>query len=52
LKKLGVPVLKKVKKKHLVKIERWMEDDKPLDIRFPDIAEEAVDRLMAKFGSS
>ncbi len=49
LKKLGVPVVKKVRKKSLEKIERWMEDGKPLDIRYPDIAGEAVERLMRKF---
>ncbi len=49
LKKLGVPVIKKVKKKSLKKIERWMEEDKPLDIHYPDIAADAVERLMRKF---
>jgi len=49
LKKLGVPVIKKVRKKSIKKIERWMEEGKPLDIRYPDIAGEAVERLMRKF---
>ncbi|MFZ5972594.1 MAG: glycosyltransferase family protein [Bacteroidota bacterium] len=49
LKKLGVPVIKKVRKKSLQKIERWMEEGKPLDIVYPDVAGEAVERLMRKF---
>jgi uncharacterized protein (TIGR00661 family) len=50
LKKLGVPVLKKVKKKSIKKIEQWLEESKPLDISFPDIAGEAVEKLMEKYG--
>jgi uncharacterized protein (TIGR00661 family) len=49
LKKLGVPVIKKVKKKHLKKIQKWLEGNKRLDISFPDIAGEAVERLMKKY---
>lgn len=48
LKGLGVPVLKKVKKKNLKKINKWIESDKRLDIRFPDIAAKAVERLFEK----
>jgi len=49
LKKLDVPVLKKVKKKSIKKIEKWIEESKPLNISFPDIAELAVEKLMNKF---
>lgn len=51
LKNLGVPVLKKVKKKYLKKIEKWIEDGKRLNIEFPDIAGEAVEKMMEKYGS-
>lgn len=50
LKKMGVSVLKKVKKKSIKKIEQWLEESKPLDISFPDMVGEAVDRLMEKYG--
>ena len=50
LKKLGVPVLKKVKKKAIKKIDKWIESAKPLDIWFPDVAADAVERLMEKYG--
>ncbi|MCA6395986.1 MAG: glycosyl transferase, partial [Cytophagales bacterium] len=52
LKKLGVPVLKKVKKKTIKRIEQWIEESKPLDIEFPDIAGEAVEHLISKYGTS
>jgi len=48
LKKLGVQVVKKVKKKSLKKIENWIDDAKRLEINFPDIASAAVERLMEK----
>lgn len=49
LKKLGVPVLKKVKKKSLSKIEKWLDDGEILDVDFPKVADKAVARLMKKF---
>ncbi len=49
LKKLGVPVIKKVKKKNLKKIQKWIEGNKRLDISFPDIAADAVEKLMKKY---
>ncbi|MCB0492362.1 MAG: glycosyl transferase [Cyclobacteriaceae bacterium] len=51
LKKMGVPVLKKVKKKNLSKIEKWLDESKPLDISFPDTTAKAVQRAI-KLGSS
>jgi uncharacterized protein (TIGR00661 family) len=51
LKNLGVQVLKKVKKKNLKKIEKWIEGGKKLNIEFPDIAGEAVEKMMEKYGS-
>jgi uncharacterized protein (TIGR00661 family) len=49
LKKLGVPVIKKVKKKHLKKIQKWLDSDKRLDISFPDVAGLAVEKMMRKY---
>lgn len=48
LKKLGVPILKKVKRKSVRKIERWLEEGQPLDISFPDIAGAAVEKALSK----
>lgn len=46
LKKLGVPVIKKVRKKNLDKIARWIEEGRPLDIAFPDTTDKAVQRAI------
>lgn len=48
LKRLGVPVLKKIKKKSIKKIERWLDEGVPLNISFPDIAGAAVERAVSK----
>jgi len=50
LKKLGVPVLRKLRKKTLRKVEDWLDGDQSLDTHFPDIAGKAVERLMKKSG--
>jgi len=42
-------VLKKVKKKSISKIERWLEEGKPLNISFADVAGKAVERAIEKF---
>jgi uncharacterized protein (TIGR00661 family) len=49
LKKLGVPVLKKVKKKSIKKIGQWLEEAKPLNLEFPDVAADAVEYMFKKF---
>jgi uncharacterized protein (TIGR00661 family) len=49
LKKLGVPVIKKMKKKALKKIKMWLEDSAPLNHAFPDVTADAVSYLMKKF---
>ncbi len=51
LKKLGVPVLKKVKKRSLKKIEKWLDEGKAIDVSFPKVAGKAVEKLMKKYES-
>ena len=51
LKKLGVPVLKKVKKGNLKRIEKWLESNKWVEIEFPKVAGKAVERLMKKYAN-
>lgn len=50
LKKLGVPVLKKVKKKNLPKIEDWLLEGKPLGIVYPNTTREAVEKAIELAG--
>lgn len=42
LKQMGVPVLKKVKKKQLEKIESWIESNDRIAVQYDDITEAAV----------
>lgn len=49
LKKLGVPVLKKIKKKSVKKIAQWLEEAKPLNLSFPEVTADAVEHLFNKF---
>ena len=51
LKKLGVPVLKKVKKGNLKRIEKWLDSNKWVEIEFPKVAAKAVERLMKKYAT-
>ncbi|HQQ98490.1 MAG TPA: glycosyltransferase family protein [Cyclobacteriaceae bacterium] len=51
LKKLGVPVLKRVKKRSLKKIEKWLDSAKTVSVDYGEVAPKAVDRLMKKFGN-
>jgi uncharacterized protein (TIGR00661 family) len=46
LKQMGVPVIKKVKKKNLAKIEEWIECNDRVTVQYDNIAEEAVQRAM------
>jgi uncharacterized protein (TIGR00661 family) len=49
LKKLGVSVLKKLKKKSIKKIQQWIDQSKVLDIVYPHVTGLAVERLMEKY---
>ncbi|HEX5167740.1 MAG TPA: glycosyltransferase family protein [Cyclobacteriaceae bacterium] len=46
LKQLGVPVLKKVKKKNIEKITEWIETDANISVDYPDVTAEAVEHAM------
>lgn len=47
LKQMGVPVLKKVKKKYLDKIEAWLENHDRVSVQYEDITDQAVQRALA-----
>lgn len=47
LKNMGVPVLKKAKKKHLDKIREWLETDLRVSVDYPNSTAEAVERAVS-----
>jgi uncharacterized protein (TIGR00661 family) len=46
LKQLGVPVLKRMKKKSLEKILNWIESEATISVQYPNITAEAVERAV------
>lgn len=50
LKKLGVPVLKRVRKRSLHRIEKWLDSNKCVEVSYPKVATKAVARMMKKYG--
>lgn len=46
LKQLGVPVMKKVKKKSREKIEEWLDNSKRVDVEYANITHQAVERAV------
>jgi uncharacterized protein (TIGR00661 family) len=46
LKQLGVPILKKVKKKNLQKIIDWVENDFHVTVNYPDVTPAAVEHAI------
>lgn len=45
LKEMGVPVLKKLSKKQLPKIDKWLKSDKIVEINYPDVTEDILDAI-------
>ena len=46
LKSMGVPVMKKLKKKHREKILDWLDDKKIVEVNYPDITESIIDTII------
>ncbi|AYN65961.1 glycosyl transferase [Euzebyella marina] len=46
LKEMGVPVIKTLRMKHVDKIKEWVDTDHRLDIHYPDITEQIIDRVL------
>lgn len=47
LRSLGVPVMKKFKKKHLDVLKDWLESSRRVEVKYEDVAEEAVLRALS-----
>ncbi|MGN6533972.1 MAG: glycosyltransferase family protein [Ginsengibacter sp.] len=45
LKKMGVPVLKKLRSSHIKKIEKWTKTGKTIPVDFPDITQQVIDEI-------
>lgn len=49
LKDLGVPVLRKLKKKNFQKIKNWVKSEEKVEVSFPDETQFIVDSLLSKY---
>jgi uncharacterized protein (TIGR00661 family) len=47
LKKMGVPVIKHLRKKHMHKLEKWLNSDERVEVNYPDQTELIVDTIIA-----
>ena len=46
LKDMGVPVVKALKKKFIKDIINWVETDTIVEVNYPDITEQIIDKLL------
>ncbi|WP_100611247.1 glycosyltransferase family protein [Confluentibacter lentus] len=46
LKDMGVPVIKSFKKKYLKNIKDWIENDTIVNVDYPDITEQIIDKIL------
>ncbi|MDY0779175.1 glycosyltransferase family protein [Tenacibaculum sp. IB213877] len=49
LKEMGVPVLKKLNKKQLSKIEKWLKSKETVKVQYPDVTEDILDALILPY---
>lgn len=51
LKKMGVPVIKSLKKKHLPIIQEWLNTNQKIKVDYPNETEQIIDNLIKKHAS-
>ncbi|TDQ27825.1 glycosyltransferase family protein [Tenacibaculum caenipelagi] len=49
LKEMGVPVVKKLSKKQLPKIEKWIHSNKIVEVHYPDVTEDMLDAIILPY---
>jgi uncharacterized protein (TIGR00661 family) len=49
LKAMGVPVVKKLKEKHIEKLQEWVASDFKIEINYPDITARIVNQIFENF---
>ena len=51
LKQLGVPVVKKVSKKNLEKIEEWIDTENRVEVNYEETARPSIERVLSLYGA-
>ena len=49
LKEMGVTVVKKLSKKQLPKIEKWINTNKIIEVHYPDVTEDMLDAIILPY---
>ncbi|WP_196885766.1 glycosyltransferase family protein [Aureivirga sp. CE67] len=49
LKKIGVPVMKKLKQKNIPKIEKWISKNQNIEVHYPDCTQMIIDNILSKY---
>lgn len=49
LKEMGIPVIKSLKKKHVEKIEKWLQSEQMVTIKYPDITAKIIDQVIEHY---
>ena len=49
LQKMGVPVIKSIKLKHLQTLQNWVENDEAISVNYPDRTEQLVQEALAEY---
>ncbi len=49
LKEMGVPVLKKLNKKQIPKIAKWLTSNKTVTVNYPDVTEDILDAIILPY---
>ena len=52
LKKMGVPVIKSLKQKHISIIQTWLDTDQFIPVDYPDDTEKIINMVLKKHGSA
>ncbi len=52
LKEMGVPVIKSLKRKHLTRIIDWLDSDERVEVNYPDITEEIINKILMQHETS
>ncbi len=52
LKKMGVPVIKSLKKKHIATIQSWLDNEQKIKVDYPDNTEKIINNLIKQHASS
>ena len=52
LKKMGIPVIKSLKSKHITTIQSWLENEQKIIVNYPDTTEKIINNIIKLHASN